>query len=228
MDDTQAKKVIRETSAAYNIIAGLFSSTRDYVWNDVKPLLATVVPNTTTLDIGCGNGRLYQELAKNQVNYIGIDNADKLIDVAKEKYPAARFIASDMTKIPLQEGVADMIFSIASFHHLPTDDLRVRALREMKRLLKPEGRIVMLNWNLYSNWARSKGFSGDENGDFYIPWKDAKKQVLATRYYHGFMLEDLHDLAEQAGLMIERQYYSKDGKESSLGPGDNIVTVMRP
>lgn len=217
---------MRQNKDAYNSIAELFSSTRDYVWNDVKPLFGMVPPNATVLDIGCGNGRLYQELAKNQVNYIGIDSADRLIEVAKQKYPEARFIVADMTKIPLQEGIADVIFSIASFHHLPTDELRIQALREMKRLLKPDGKVIMLNWNLYSNWARGKDFSSDENGDFYIPWKDAKKQVLATRYYHGFMLEDLHDLAEQAGLMIEKQYYSKDGRQSSLGPGDNIVTVL--
>ena len=42
------------------------------------------------------------------------------------------------------------------------------------------------------------------------------------------MLEELHELAEAAELKIIQQWYTKDGKVSSLGPGDNILTVLTP
>ena len=228
MNSIRAQKVIRETRTVYNRLADLFSSTRDYVWNDVKPLIQYVSQGDTVIDLGCGNGRLYQLLGKNQVNYIGIDQSDKLIKIAREKHPGVRFLVSNMTKMALQNDIADSIFCIASFHHLPSAKTRVKALKEMKRILKDHGKIIMINWNLYSDWARGKEFEGDEKGDFYIPWKDAKKQVLGTRYYHGFMLEELHELAEAAELKIIQQWYTKDGKVSSLGPGDNILTVLTP
>lgn len=218
-------KYIDQNKRVYNTIANTFSDTREFLWDDLKGLERFTNDHDTVLDIGCGNGRLYQLFSEKQVNYIGLDQSDQLIAIAKERFPEQRFLVSNMTKIPLQNEFADVIYAIASFHHLPNDTLRVQALQEMKRMLKKNGQIILLNWNLYSDWAREK-YDGDEQGDYLIPWKDGNGNVLGVRYYHGFLLEDLHDLAEKAGLLIVEQHYIKKGKVSSIGPGENIFTRL--
>lgn len=218
-------KYIDQNKRVYNTIANKFSDTREFLWDDLKGLERYSKAGDTVLDIGCGNGRLYQLFAEMQVSYIGIDQSDKLISIAKERFPDSRFLVSDMTKLPLQNEFADTIYAIASFHHLPTVPLRVKALKEMKRILKPGGQIILLNWNLYSDWAREK-YEGDEHSDYFIPWKDGSGNILGVRYYHGFLLEELHDLAEQAGLSIVEQHYIKKGEVSSIGPGENILTRL--
>ena len=218
-------KHISQNKKAYNAIAGKFSDTREFLWDDLKGLERYAKDGDTVLDIGCGNGRLYQLFQDMQVHYTGIDQSSELIAIAKKRFPDLRFIVSEMTDMAIQSNSADIIYAIASFHHLPTIELRVKALEEMKRLLKPQGKIVMLNWNLMSNWARKK-YTSTNGNDFFIPWKDGKGNILETRYYHSFLLEDLHDLAEAAGLEIIEQHYIKKGKVSSIGPGENILTVL--
>ncbi len=218
--------IIRENKSVYNTIASEFSSTRQYLWNDLKPLVRFLPTEGTLLDIGCGNGRLYQMVQNSQVKYIGVDQSDKLIDIAKKQFPEGRFIVQEMSRMSLPAKTADIIFSIAAFHHLPSHQLRIQGLKEMKRLLKPGGRVIMLNWNLYSDYARDKGWKVDEQGGFWVPWKDASGAVVGSRYYHGFLLEELHEVADEAGFKIEEQYYTKDGEVSSMGPGDNILTVL--
>ena len=43
------------------------------------------------LDLGCGNGRFYDFFKKRKVDYVGIDNSERMIEIAKEKHPEARF-----------------------------------------------------------------------------------------------------------------------------------------
>ncbi len=211
---------------AYNAVASAFSSTRSFLSEDLLILEEFVDSQNTVVDIGCGNGRLYQLLAEKQVTYIGIDQSEQLLKIAREKFPAGRFLLREMTNTLLPENIADVVFCVAAFHHLSTESSRIKTLQEMKRIVKPGGAIVMLNWNLYNNWAREK-YTSNEHGDFQIPWKNGQGIPVAMRYYHGFMLEELHELAEKADLKIQKQWYIKRGQVASIGTGDTIFTVLR-
>ena len=122
------KTIIESVKKVYNQIAPLFNSTRDYLWNDLKPLIRFVQEGDSVVDAGCGNGRLYQLFERLQVQYIGFDQSEALIELAKKRFPSARFLVSELTHTRLQEGIADVIFSIAAFHHLPSTETRIEAL----------------------------------------------------------------------------------------------------
>jgi len=226
MNEYKAKQVLEQNHAVYNTIASDFSRTRGFLWADLRPLKKYAKDAQTVVDIGCGNGRLYQLFSHVDINYIGIDFSENLVTIARERFPQARFFVSNMIKTSLQDSIADVIYCIAAFQHLPSKEMRIQALQEMRRVLKPGGTIVMMNWNLFSDWAREK-YVSDGSGDFFVPWKNANQEVLGLRYYHGFLLEELHDLATSVGLSIVQQHYSKKGEVSSLGPGENILTVMQ-
>ena len=226
MTDYKAKQILEENVAVYNTIAKDFSKTRTFLWHDLKDLRRYVEKGNTVVDIGCGNGRLSQLFWNLDVNYIGIDQSKNLIDIARERFPDGRFFVNNMIKTTLQDSIADTVFCIAAFQHLPSREFRVDALMEMRRILKPGGTIVMMNWNLYSDWARQK-YTCNGGGDFSIPWKNKDGQVLGMRFYHGFLFEELHELANEVGLQIITQFYTKKGEVSSIGTGENILTVMK-
>lgn len=219
--------IIRETKEAFNKIAPHFSDTRSFVWADLKPLAAYAKEKDRVLDIGCGNGRLYQLFKDASVFYAGIDYSEALIQIAKQKFPQTQFVVAEMRKLPFLDHEFNVIFCIAVFHHLPTPETRVQALREMKRVLKPGGKIILTNWNLLGDWAKKKYGEGD-HANFVIPWKDAKRKIMAERFYHAFTPDEIALLCKKAGLKVEELYYTKKGERSDDRKGENLVTVISP
>ena len=64
MNEYKAKQILEQNHAVYNNIAEEFSRTRGFLWADLQPLKEYARDAQTVVDIGCGNGRLYQLLAK--------------------------------------------------------------------------------------------------------------------------------------------------------------------
>jgi len=219
----------RET---YDKIAKLFAQTRQYLWDDLMSFLTYTKDNQKILDIGCGTGRLYHLFKKIQgIDYIGIDQSEGQIREAQKDFPENNYIVGEMTTLPFENEIFDVVFCIATLHHLPDEMTRLQAIREMKRVLKKGGYICMTNWNLFSHTAQKTAKSGKylvkNEHDFIIPWKSPEGVMLAERYYHGFSLEELEDLYIKAGLKIVEQYYSKKGEISDIKKGHNIVTVLQ-
>ena len=214
----------------YNRFANEFASTRVYLWDDILPLLNYIKKNDRVLDIGCGNGRLYQILKENQVDYTGLDISEELIYIAKNKYPEADFIVGDMKKLFFADFTFDVIFSIASFHHLLDKKTRIESLKEMKRVLKKDGRILMTNLNILGGWAREKIKKGDfvslGDNNFSVPWRNSKREILGERIYHAFDLSELEELFNEVGLVVEENYYIKKGEKSDQENAENIISIL--
>lgn len=222
--------IINMNRNTYNAIAGQFSGTRDYLWEDLKALQKYVIKNEDVLDIGCGNGRLYQIFAESQCNYVGVDNSNQLLKVARTTFNKAKFKVAEMNKLPFEDNKFNSIWAMASFHHIPTHDLRKNTLKEITRVLKPGGRIIMLNWNMYGEWVQNKvkteAYSKIGNHDFIVPWRDGSKKNYGDRYYHGFTCEEIEKLCVSSGLVIDEQYYIKMGESSDIILGDNLVSIL--
>ncbi len=224
-------RIIEGVRDAYDRIADQFSSTRAYLWDDIRPLARYAKEKNVILDIGCGNGRVYQLFEKKQgVEYSGIDISKKLLTIAQKRIPNSRFYHADMRFLPLASDSVDLIYCIAAFHHLPTVKDRLKALREMKRVLKKGGRILMTNWNIYDLRKYEKYETTkrrQEGKDFFIPWKDGTGEILGKRYYHGFTFDELICLFEKVGLTIEKQYTSTLGRPRSAKEKKNLISILR-
>ncbi|EKE26503.1 MAG: hypothetical protein ACD_4C00262G0009 [uncultured bacterium (gcode 4)] len=83
----------------------------------------------------------------------------------------------------------DAIFFIASFHHLETNELRLKVLWDVKKLLNDWWIVFMTNWNLFSEENINKYKETTLwSGDFEIKiWE-------YSRYYHGFKSDELKEL----------------------------------
>lgn len=216
----------------YNKIASLFHVTRQYLWDDILIFKKYLRDNISVLDLGCGTGRLYQLLQEFQgLDYVGIDQSEEQIKIAKKDFPANNYLVSEMTNLPLGDNKFDIVFCIATLHHLPDEKSRILALREIKRVLKHGGYLLMTNWNLDSESARNtikKGKWQKAGGkDFIIPWFNPQGKKVGERYYYGFGLDELRDLLIATGFEVLENYYSKKGKQSDRENSANIVTVAK-
>lgn len=162
------------------------------------------------LDLGCGNGRLIKalETSGRHFDYLGIDFSEELIKAATRNAPGREFKLADMREVDFAPASFDMIFLIASFHHLEYKSERIRLLNNINKWLKPGGYLFMTNWNLWQpkyrqywwkNWWRKISFN-----DFYIPWQSySGKGEKLWRYYHSFTVNELVGILKKAGFKVE-------------------------
>lgn len=239
MNHNDRARVIAQVQYAYDGIAGHFSQTRQHQWEEVEYLIEhTVQPHQTLLDIGCGNGRVAQIAKKIKANYIGIDLSSEMITLARQHAPWGEFFVSDMQHLPLADQAVSHIIGVASFHHLPDTISRLQALQEMNRVLQSGGNIMLLNWNLFQprfwklrlrSLAMRLFYGKKELGlyDVLVPWRDAKRNIQAERYYHAFSKREIRRLVAMVpGLAIVDQHYEKNGMHVSQRHGYNLVTII--
>lgn len=104
------------------------------------------------LDIGCGEGRLLQ-IIKPKINYTGVDFSEKLLEIAKKRYRGKNyeFITGDITKEDTWKNLErfDKIFCVAVIHHLESKKNQLYVLKQIKKHLKPNGKIYISFWNLW-------------------------------------------------------------------------------
>lgn len=235
--DNNSKLIIRQNRDVYNKIADHFSDTRSFLWRDLEPLASFVKEGDSVLDIGCGNGRLYQLFRHKstgtrhkKIDFVGVDISEKLVEIAQREYPEAKFFVADMVDLPFEEEKFDVIFCLVAFHHLPEPNLQLQALAEMKRVLKPSGKIIMLNWNAYSDWVKEKLKKGDyeDLGKqlFRVPWKTGNGELVGDRVYYGFTLEELEELFKKTDLHLVDQYFLRHAQRVGVEQGMNIVSVL--
>ena len=95
------------------------------------------------LEIGCGPGRLVKPLSRHFGEIHGVDVADEMIRLARERLsdiPHAHFHATDGASLPqFADESFDFIYSYAVFQHIPSRDVVLEYMREIRRLLKPGG-----------------------------------------------------------------------------------------
>lgn len=229
MSITDFVKLNRET---YNKIAGFFRDTRQYVWDDMLVFKPYLHNQMSVLDIGCGTGRLYQLFTDFQgVEYLGVDQSEEQINMAKKDFPNNKYLLAEMTSLPLSDKKFDFVFCIATLHHLPDEVSRIKALEEIKRVLKPGGYLFLTNWNMYSESAQkfiAKGKSvRAEAGGFIVSWSNPHGEKIGDRYYYGFKLEELTGLLKNNGFEVLKNYFSKRGKETNQETGANLVTIAK-
>jgi SAM-dependent methyltransferase len=140
----------QNTKSTYNKIATQFSASRSYIWPDLKPFLDDVPEKANVLDLGCGNGRLLLGLPK-EIDYLGIDESESLLGKAKELHPSNNFLEGNITDESTWNNIPkyDYIFCIAVIHHLPSHKEHLYLLKQIKKHLKPNGKVLITAWNLW-------------------------------------------------------------------------------
>jgi SAM-dependent methyltransferase len=143
--------------------------------------LGPFAPGSVLMDLGCSTGYLLEDLreAHPQAALIGVDLIAAGLVKAHASVPDARLVQADACRLPVGEASLDGAVSLNLLEHLPDD---VRALVELRRVLRPGARAVLVvpaGRRLYDYYDRFLGH--------------------ARRYAHG----ELAAKARLAGLEVE-------------------------
>ena len=194
---------------SYDLIAKYFSNTRVFTWKWTDDFINRLIENCIILDIGSGNGR-----NSNYENHLifCIDISIQQLKMNKSNNNLS--IHTNMISIPFKNNSFDCILSIASFHHLRTIEERHSCLKEMKRVLNKNGKILLSIWSINQplKTKRIFKFYGDNNVNWNTNRKDTNGNFITIpRYYYIFKLCEIKELLEK--YFIIDKYYWDTGNE---------------
>lgn len=100
---------------------------------------ALVGEGTRFLDVGCGGGGASLLAAGRGARISGLDAADRLLEIARQRLPEGDFRQGDIEALPFEDGAFDAVFAANSIQ-FPAD--KKGAVRELARVCAPSGRIA--------------------------------------------------------------------------------------
>lgn len=108
--------------------------------------------NNKILEVGLGFGSVGHRLSKNALKYIGVDLAKNPVDLMNERIKIsnisnAKAIQASVLNLPLEDNYFDVVVSIGCIHHTTSID---NALKELFRVLKPGGQLILMVYAKYS------------------------------------------------------------------------------
>jgi len=225
MKKDYAERLLRETKEKYNLVAREFARYRKKPWPEAKFLVDEyAIPGERILDLGCGVGQWYEFFNKKEVDYTGVDFSEKLIEIARNKHPKARFKLADAINLPFPDRYFDKVYAVALFHHIPSKEFQMQLLKEIKRVLKLDGLLISTVWNLWQKWRTRKiifkfallkilGKSKLDFGDILMDW-----QGMKNCYFHCFTKKKLLKLIREIDFNLVRDGEFLVGTEKKFTP----------
>tara|TARA_B100001093_G_scaffold383329_1_gene368978 strand:+ start:1914 stop:2597 length:684 start_codon:yes stop_codon:yes gene_type:complete len=166
-----------------------FSDTRKNIWPCVQNYIDKQLDNSNIFEIGCGNGKnmMYAKNKGHQVT--GIDRCSEFVNLCVEKG-----LNNTYTDCCLRQSFIDdqfdCVLSIAVFHHLSTDEHRIKALDNMINVIKPGGTGFLTVWAVEQPDNTKKKFTiGDNIVKWNRPYDDEnniRKYKVFNRYYYVY------------------------------------------
>ncbi|PKM48078.1 MAG: class I SAM-dependent methyltransferase [Firmicutes bacterium HGW-Firmicutes-8] len=213
MELTEAKQHIAEQwnqwSVSYDkqYAHGLKSCVESEAWKKVLALTLGNKPRRV-LDVGTGTGFLALLLAELGHHCTGLDISCKMLEQAKMK--GARFgdrlvfDFGDAEALPLPDSCMDVVVNRHLLWTLPDPQ---KALAEWLRVLKPGGRIIVINgvWGSIGVWAKAKRLIGNIMimlAERRNPWKDGYSNEVTKQLplYGDVPPEEILKLMQETGI----------------------------
>lgn len=125
-------------------------------------------PAQTVVDAGCGTGRTLEALLDRAALVVGVDHSAASLQIARARVGESKrerlsLIESDLRSMPLDDATADRVLCLSVLQHMPTDEFRSQAVRELRRILKPGGVLVALAYRWLGHIRRHKeGYFGTD------------------------------------------------------------------
>jgi ubiquinone/menaquinone biosynthesis C-methylase UbiE len=104
-----------------------------------------IKPGEKILEAGCGTGNLAIKIKERGGDVIGLDNCKEALEIYKKKDPNAKIVLADLReKLPFPDNYFDKIACNNTLYIIPKEK-QLDVLKELYRILKPEGKIIITN-----------------------------------------------------------------------------------
>jgi len=159
-DDTASTPkslVLHSMASYYDLLAALMTLGREREFRDRLAAVVDLAPGESVLDVGCGTGSLVLA-SKRRVGrtgvVTGIDASPEMIERARRKATnkgdGIHFEVARVESLPFPNETFDVILSTLMMHHLPRAT-RERCASEMRRVLRPGGRLLVVDFEKPAN-----------------------------------------------------------------------------
>lgn len=146
LPEQQVAAMFDRVARFYDLLNGIMSAGLHHAWRARAADIAAVGPGDRVLDVAAGTGDFTIELSgrvEPDGEVIGVDLSENMLELAREKAPGIRFERQSALDLPYADGefaAATVGFAARNF-----SDLR-RGLAEMRRVVRPGGRVVVLDF----------------------------------------------------------------------------------
>ncbi|HIG99808.1 MAG TPA: methyltransferase domain-containing protein [Thermoplasmata archaeon] len=216
----------------WDTIADSFDTTRQTPWSICLDFISSLKQQYVVLDLGCGNGRHLLPCAQHCSQAIGIDISQKFLHIIQRKlhhteYKNITLIHGDAVQLPLENQSIDAVLFIASLHNIQGKEHRQTALREIARILKPQGTALISVWSrwqdkFYRHFLKQYILRNREFGDIDIFWRQHNQNV--PRFYHLYSRSEFLKELHHAGLQVQTM---KSAHIHSTRFPDNYFAVVK-
>lgn len=193
-----------------NDIYEIFSIAEDYP-NKIYEYLLPKIKGKIVLDLGCGTGKFMQKFYNETNKYYGLDLSNEQLNIAKMKINSndVEFICCSAEDIPLPDNSIDVIISTWVLGTILEIDRRNKVLDEMKRVLKKDGNIYLVENDIggefeeirnrypnikktkdYNDWIESKGFTSYKQFETYFNFKNREQAIDVFTNIWGEQVKD--------------------------------------
>ena len=228
------KDSMKNAEETWDAIAQSFDKTRRKPWVQCINFINAVPKTGIIADIGCGNGRHLIPCANHCKKAIGLDLSGDLLAIISKKIKEnnvnnVNLIHSNAIHIPLKDNSVDTVLFIAALHNIKGEENRIQSLKEIKRILKKDGKALISVWSRWQDKYRKQFFKkwftqmGQvELGDIDIYWRQHGLDI--PRFYHLYSNKEFISDLKKAGLEID---HVEDVKMHSKKHPDNYFALVR-
>jgi SAM-dependent methyltransferase len=160
---------------------------REHVLDPIMLERASARRFKRALDVGCGEGRFCRMLQARDIPVVGIDPTEALLAEARNRDPKGEFQIARAESLPFPDASFDLVVSYLTL--IDIADFRT-ALKEMVRVLTPEGILLIANLNSFIT-SRPRGWIKDQHGAYL--------HYPVDRY-----LEEFSEWVEWSGMRLEQ------------------------
>ena len=198
-----------------------FKNTYHLAYRDIPAILGEHVRGRKAVDFGCGTGRSTRFLRQLGFEVLGVDIAEDMIRKARELDPSGDYRlvpGDDLSALPA--GTCDLVLAAFTFDNIAGRDKKANILRDLGRLLKREGKLVLIvsRPEIYTHeWASfsTKDFPGNQlakSGD--------KVRIIVTDHADPRPVEDILWTDKSYREVFEEARLGLQGKYEPLARGD--------
>src|SRR5215204_6878666 len=141
LPEPQVRAMFDRIARVYDLMNSLMTAGLHHRWRERAVDLARVGPGSRALDVATGTGDLAIELASRGAEVVGSDFSEGMLEVARKKAPALTWEQGNALALPYPDAAFDA--ATVGFGARNFSDL-AQGLREMARVVRPGGRVVVL------------------------------------------------------------------------------------